>query len=305
MSLFLSLLTEVLHIGLMLLTAPLLAGLMDSLAARLAGTRGPGPLQAGRDLVHLWRKAPVTQDNLSLVSAIAPSLELGIMLAAAALVPSFSLGMALSPLADLLVIIGLLIGGRLVFALAAFDLGAARPAVALQDAARVGVLAEPALMLVIVALGLMAGSFNIDQVVIQQQQRLMQPVAGIAVALMSLLAIVLAESARTDTGRADVFNGPDLALATLAGWLRRLIWIDLIGALFLPIGMSDLASGPLGWMIGLMAWVVKLFLFLFCLGTVQTGLGRIPRHSLPDLIGVAALLALLAVLIILASSGAT
>jgi hypothetical protein len=39
------------------------------------------------------------------------------------------------------------------------------------------------------------------------------------------------------------------------------------------------------------------------LSGTQTILGRIPRHSLPDLIGVAALLALLAIVMVLASAG--
>ncbi|HQT76745.1 MAG: hypothetical protein B7Z80_07455 [Rhodospirillales bacterium 20-64-7] len=304
MRLYLALLTQGLHIALLLAMAPLVAGVTDWLAARMAGRAGPPVLLAWRDLVRLWRKTPVTQDNLSVVSEVAPAAGLGTMLAAAALVPSFTLGMALSPLADTLVIAALMIAGRVIFALAAFDSGAARPGLAAQDAASLAVLAEPALILFVVALGMMAAGFNIDQIIAQQQEGMLLPAVASTVALTALLGVVLGEAATRDSLRDQVFSGPDLALAKLAGWLRRLVWIDLIGALFLPIGMSTAEAGPIGWLIGLLAWGGKLFFFLFCLCGVQTALGRIPRHSLPNLIGVAALLALLAVVIVLASTGA-
>jgi formate hydrogenlyase subunit 4 len=304
MSLYLALLTQALHIGLVLAAAPLLAGTMEVLLARMASRSGPPILAPWRDLVRLWRKTPVWQDNLSLVTALTPVAALGIMLAATALVPSFTLGMALSPLADTLVIAALMIAGRITLALAAFDSGAPRPGFAAQDAASLAVLAEPALILFVVALGMMAGGFNLDQIIAQQQDGMLLPAVASAVALTALLGIVLAETSRGTESQEQVFNGPDLALARFAGWLRQLLWLNLIGALFLPVGMSSAEFGPLGWVIGLLAWIAKLFLFSFCLAAVQTAFGRVPRHSLPDLIGVVALLALLAVVIVLASAGA-
>jgi formate hydrogenlyase subunit 4 len=304
MKLYLALLTEILHIGLMLLAAPLLAGLLVALRARLAGHKGPPLLEPWRDLLRLWRKTPLQQDNLSPVSTLAPIAGLAFMLAGAALVPSFTLGMALSPVADLLVVAGLLIAGRVTLALAAFDGGAARPGFAAQEAARLAVLAEPALLLCVAALGMMAGGFNIDQIIAQQQDGLLLPAIASAVTLTALLGVILAETAIAESLRRDLFNGPDLALSRFAEWLRMVIWLNLIGALFLPVGMSTADSGPRGWLIGGLAWVVKLFLFILALASVQTAVGRIPRHSLPDLIGVAALLALLAVVIVLSSTGA-
>lgn len=304
MRLYLALLTQMLHIALMLAVAPLVAGMTDWLQARLSGRAGPPVLLPWRDLIRLWRKTPVAQDNLSVVSEVAPAAALGAMLAAAALVPSFTLGMVLSPLADTLVIAALVIAGRVSFALAAFDAGAARPGLAAQDATSLAVLAEPALILFIVALGMMAAGFKIDQIVTQQQEGLLLPAVASAVALTALLAIILGEVATGDGLRDQVFSGPDLALAKLAVWLRRLVWLDLIGALFLPVGMSTAEAGPIGWLIGILAWAGKLFFFLFCLCGVQTALGRVPRHSLPNIIGVAALLALLAVVIVLANTGA-
>jgi glucose dehydrogenase len=87
------------------------------------------------------------------------------------------------------------------------------------------------------------------------------------------------------------------------GWLRRLIWIDLIGVMFLPVGIANAEDGPLFWLVGLAFWALRLVAFLLGLSVVRTLLGPMPRRSLPDLIGVAALLALLATIMVLASAG--
>jgi hypothetical protein len=98
-------------------------------------------------------------------------------------------------------------------------------------------------------------------------------------------------------------SGTFLALLWMSTWLRRVVWIDLIGALFLPVGMASADSRPLSWLIGLAFWLVKLVAFVLGLAAIQTLLGRPPRPRLFGLIGVAALLALLATVMVLASAG--
>jgi formate hydrogenlyase subunit 4 len=299
----LSLLAQILHIALMVAAAPAVVGVMDWFGARLSGRTGPPIMLPWRDLVRLARKTPMTVESVSIVSHLAPALGLGATLSAAALVPSFTLGMALSPLADVLVIVSLLAVARIASGLAAFDSGAAMPGLAAQGASARAILAEPALMLSVVTLALMGGSFNLDLIIGQQREGLLLPAAASAVTLTAMLALVFAEASAAHTGLDEMFSGMDLAVSRITVWLRRVVWIDLIGGLFLPIGMATTDAGPLAWLIGLLAWCVKIGVFVVCLSVIQTMLGRAPRHSLPDLIGVAALLALLATIMVLASSG--
>jgi hypothetical protein len=118
-----------------------------------------------------------------------------------------------------------------------------------------------------------------------------------------MLALMYAEASVPPAGIDQMLSGTGLAIAQMTGWLRRLVWIDLIGGLFLPVGMATPESFPLGWLTGLGIWLVKLAAFILGLSALQTLLGRIPRQSLPDLIGAAALLALLAIMMVLASAG--
>jgi formate hydrogenlyase subunit 4 len=303
MTLVLSLLAQIMHIVLMLVAAPTIAGLLDWVNARLAGRTGPPILLPWRDLVRLWRKTPAAIESASVASRLAPALGLGATLSAAALVPSFSLGMALAPLADVLVIVSLLALARIASGLAALDSGAPLPALAAQAANARAVLAEPALMLAVVSLALIGGSFNLDLIIGQQREGLLLPAAALALALTAMLALVFAEASAVDGGLEQMASGTDLAISRITFWLRRLVWIDLIGGLFLPVGMAAADSFPLAWLIGLACWAVKLGVFILGLSAIQTLLGRVPRRSLSDLIGVAALLALLATIMVLASAG--
>ncbi len=300
----LSLLAQVLHISLMIVAAPTVAGTLDWLDARLGGRTGPPILLPWRDLVRLWRKTPMTVESVSAVSRLAPAAGLGATLSAAALVPSFTLGMALAPLADVLVIVSLLTVARVAAGLAALDSGAALPGLAAQSASASAVLAESALMLAVVALALMGGSFNVDLIVGQQREGLLLPAAALAVAVTAMLALVFAEASGDAGGLHSMFSGTDLAVARMTCWLRRLVWIDLTGGLFLPVGIAGTDGSPLAWLIGLACWGIKLGAFILGLSLIQALLGRrIPRQRLADLIGVAGLLALLAIIMVLASAG--
>lgn len=303
MSIVLSLLAQLLHIALILLAAPALAGAIDWLDARFAQRSGPPILLPWRDLVRWSRKSPMAADNASPVTRLAPAVGLGATLSAAALVPSFTLGMALSPLADVLAVASLLTVARVAGALAALDAGAAPPGLTAQRSSALAVLAEPALLLSMVALALMAGSFNLDPIIAQQREGILLPATASAVVFTALAALIFADASATDRGADAICSGIDLATVRMTAWCRRLVLLNVAGGLFLPAGMATADSGPIGWSVGLAAWVCKIGFFGVCLSGAQTLAGRIPRRSLPDLIGVAALLALLAIVMVLASGG--
>jgi formate hydrogenlyase subunit 4 len=279
-----------------------MAGAMGWLDARLGGRPGPPIMQPWRDLMRLSRKTPATQDSVSVISRIAPAVGLGAMLAAAVLVPSFAVGMALSPLADVLVVVSLMTVARVASALVSLDSGAALPGLAAQGSAARAILAEPALMLAVFTLAPMAGSFNLDIIIGQQHEGVLLPSAATAVALCVLLMLVFADASGEDRRSDQMLSGTDLAIARMAGWLRRLIWIDLIGGVFVPVGVAAANGGPLAWLIGLTFWAARLGVFMVVLSGGLAMLGRMPRNRLQEMIGIAALLALLATIMVLAST---
>jgi formate hydrogenlyase subunit 4 len=111
MSILTGLLTQLLHLALILALAPVLTGCVRWLKARLMGRRGPHPLQAWRDVLKLLKKRPVLAENASAISRAAPYMALAAAVLAAALVPSFARGMVLAPFADLLLMKSLSVFG--------------------------------------------------------------------------------------------------------------------------------------------------------------------------------------------------
>jgi formate hydrogenlyase subunit 4 len=299
-TLLLAMVAQALHIALMLAAAPAIIGLQRWTEAMLAGRTGPDPRQFWRDLVRLVRKQPALAENASPLFRMAPLACFAAMAVAAALVPSFTLGMAFAPLGDLLVLGGLLALARAALALAALDPGTAAGGMAAARTAWLAGLAEPALFLVILALGLLGGTTNLDLLISQQHQGMLQPPAAAVLAGAALVALAVASP--DPSGQTAEFSGGDLALAELAGAVRVLVWFDLIGALVLPLGMAEQGAGPLGWIVGLAAWGAKLLVLIAGLAAVRCATGRLTGSRIPQVVGIAAVLGLLAALLAMASS---
>jgi formate hydrogenlyase subunit 4 len=295
---------QLLHIVLVLAVAPILAGMMASLAARLAGRDGPPLLQPWSGLRRLLRKQALLPEDSSPLFPLAPAAAFATTAAAAVLVPSFTTGMTFAPQADLLTVATLLWLGRVIMALAAMDTGTAQGGLAAAGVMRLNLLAEPARLLIVLTLALLAGSGNLDLIIDQQREGMLLPGAASALAAAALIAlgIVDAPAQPHDWGRA--YTGRDLALCRYTEWLRLVVWLDLIGALFLPVGMAWADSGLGGWGLGLAAWLGRLVGFAACLTVSRASAGSIHPASATDMLGIGLLLGVLASVMMLASAGA-
>jgi formate hydrogenlyase subunit 4 len=316
MSFLVAFLGQVLHIALLVAAAPSLAGYMDWLHARLTGRAGVSWQRPWQNLLRLSRKQPVLAENASALFTAAPLVAFAAVAAAAALVPSFTLGMALAPLADLLVLVGLLALSRCALALAGLDIGTALGGMGASRTVTYACFGEPALLLVIFTLGLLAGSTNLDLVAAMQQESHFgwQAASTLALAATVIVGLVDAEAGplRGPQQRAELamlrqavtleFSGYSLAAAEATAAFRLLLWLDLIVALFLPFGMASPSAGLTAWPLGLLAWLVKLLILasVLVLSSVLLARFRLPR--VPHLLGIATLLALLAAAFLFAST---
>jgi len=302
-----ALLALVLHGALMLAAAPTLAGMLDAGRARLAGRAGPPVLQPWRELARLLRKRPVVADQASFVTPGGVYACFAATAAATLLVPSFALGMLSAPAADLFVLLGLLGLARIALALAALDAGTALGGVGASRTGLFAVFSEPALALVVLSVALIAGGTNLDRAA-----AVMRDGQGLHVSLV-LAAVAAAMAALVDVGQLFAhgtawrlepamvreaalleLSGRHLALAEGAGQLRVLVWFGLLAALFLPFGLAPEGAGPVAWLIGLLLWAVKIALLGVLLLLAETAGARMRLFGVPQFLGVAILLALLA-----------
>ncbi len=309
--------TQVVHVALLLAAAPLAVGLVRRIKGRLVGRNGPPVRQPYRDLLRLMRKQRVLAENASLVFRAAPLASFAATAAAAALVPSFTLGMASASVADLLVIAGLLTIARVAMALAAMDVGTAIGGIGASREMSFSAFAEPALLLVFLTLMLLAGSTNLDLVAGLLRDGSLGLRVSLGLALIATLAVAVAENGRIPVDNpashlelgmvheAQIleYSGSDLALIEATAALRLLLWFTLIAAVFIPFAIAPAGAGPVAWAIGLAAWMLKTLGLAVALAVFETAIAKMRVFRVPEYLGIAVLLGLLAAVFLFVSTG--
>src|SRR5438034_5714055 len=147
---------------LVLLLAPLLTGVVRKVKARLLLRQGPPVIQPYRNLVRLMRKEVVLAENASWLFRVIPYLIFAATWVAASLVPTFRTGLLFSWSADLIAIVALLGSARFFLALAGLDVGTSFGGIGSSPAVMIASLAEPAMIMIIFTLALIAGSTQLS-----------------------------------------------------------------------------------------------------------------------------------------------
>ena len=297
---------------LVLALAPLLTGFVRKVKARLLRRQGPPLLQPYRDLLRLTRKEVVLADNASWLFRVGPYLVFSATWVAASLVPTFATGLIFSWTADLIAIIALLGSARFVLALAGMDVGTAFGGIGSSREAMIASLAEPAILMMVFTVALAAGSSQLATVA-----RFMEgPDVGLRVslglALVALVIVALTENARipvdnpathlelTMVHEAMVleYSGRHLAVIELAASLKLLLYVSLIGCIFLPWGMAAADAGPAAYAVAAGAYVAKVAGCGFALALFETSIAKMRVFRVPQFVGAALMLGLLGTLLL-------
>jgi len=312
-----ALLTQLLHLALMLAAAPLLVGVVRWLKSRLMGRRGAHPLQPWRDILKLLRKRPVLADGASIVSRTTPYLALGATLLAILLVPSFAFGMLLAPMADLLLIGGLLALARVALALNGHDAGTPFGGMGAAREMTFAVFAEPALLVCVMVFAVLIGNTNLNAIGFGFSDGLVGLRVSLLFAALALLAVALAENARIPVDNPTTHleltmvheamlleaSGRHLAVWEMQAALKLLLWLALLAALFLPFGTAAPGSGPFAWGMGFALWIAKIGLLALALAVFESAIAKMRVFRVPEFLGGALMLALLAAALIFVSTG--
>jgi formate hydrogenlyase subunit 4 len=315
MALILDLVVQGVQMGLVLLVAPLLTGILRKTKARLIRKQGPSVIQPYRDLLRLLRKEVVLADNASFVFRAAPYLVFAATWVAAALVPTFATGLLFSWSADLIAIVALLASARFFLSLAGMDVGTAFGGIGSSREALIATFAEPAILLTVFALALVAGSTQLATVV----EVMGSPAVGLRVslgmALIALIIVAIAENARipvdnpathlelTMVHEAMVleYSGRHLALIELAASLKLLLFMSLIACIFVPWGIAGADAGMADHLAGGAWWLAKLAVLSVLLAAFETAIAKMRVFRVPQFLGVALMLSLLGALLLFVS----
>ena len=299
---------------LVLALAPLLLGFTRKVKARLLRRQGPPLLQPYHDLIRLARKEVVMAENASWLFRVGPYLILAATWVAAALVPTFATGLHFSWTADLIAITALLGTARVFLALVGMDVGTSFGGIGSSREMMFASLAEPAMIMIVFVVALVAGSTQLSHIAIFMQEHASLRVS-LGLALVALVIVALAENARipvdnpathlelTMVHEAMVleYSGRHLAVIELAAALKLLLYISLIGCIFLPWGIAGAASGPAGYAIGAATYLLKLAVGGFLMVVFETSIAKMRVFRVPEFLGAALMLGLLGTLLLFVS----
>ncbi|HMA55845.1 MAG TPA: NADH-quinone oxidoreductase subunit H [Pseudolabrys sp.] len=296
---------------LVLLLSPLLTGFVRRMKARLLRRQGPPLLQPYRDLVRLMRKEVVLADSASWLFRVIPYIVFAGTWVAASLVPTFRGGLLFSWSADLIALIALLGSARFFLALAGLDVGTSFGGIGSSREVMIASLAEPAMLMIMFTLALIAGSTQLSTMAAYMASGEVGLRVSLGLALLALIMVAIAENARipidnpathlelTMVHEAMVleYSGRHLALIDLASELKLLLYLSVIGCLFTPWGLAEPNAGAATIAISIATYIAKLAASGILLAVFETSIAKMRVFRVPEFLGAALMLALLATLL--------
>jgi formate hydrogenlyase subunit 4 len=302
-------LLALLQVVLVVAGAPLLVGVVRLLKARFVGRRGPRPLQPYADLAKLLRKEAVVSRTTSWIFRVTPYVLFATMVVAALIVP-LVVARPVLDFAGLVLLMYLFVLGTFFLALAGLDAGSAFGGMGASREVAVAALAEPTVMIAILALALRAGTTNLGGIVERfAHEPLLAANPGHLLAFSALFIVMLAETGRLPVDNPAThleltmiheamvleYSGHYLALVEWASAMKLFLFMGLLANLFLPWGMPRTAA-PGALLLGLALLVVKLAVLAVGLAVVETAVAKLRLFRVPELLAGSFALALLSVL---------
>lgn len=301
--------TIALQLAIVVGLAPVLTGLMRQIRARMEGRAGAGIFQPWRDLRKLLRKESIRPRGTTEVFRVAPLVLVATCLVVAAAAPYVSTASALNPIDDLFAVVAVLTLGTVAIALAGIDTGTAFGGMGASRETTIVALVEPTLLVAIFALSVPVGSTNLGAIVtagLNDPSGVFSPVSLLAA--VALTVVIVAETGRLPVDNPSThleltmvheamvleYAGPDLAVIELASSMRLVVFLGLLGNLFVPWGIAT-SGAPLALFVGCVVFVAKVAALGGVLAAGEVFLAKLRLFRVPELLAGSFVLGLLAV----------
>jgi len=302
-------LATLLQVIVVALGGPLLVGLMAKVKARAEGRVGAPISQPLRDLRKLLAKERLHARHASVVLPLAPMVIMATSVVAVAITPLVSTHPLLGSSADILVIVYLLLTGSAAAALAGLDPGTAFGGMGASRAMTIGALAEPALLVAVIALSIQSGTSNLPGIMastLANPQWVLGP--SRLLALGALLIVVIAETGRIPVDNPSThleltmvheamileYAGPELALVSLGEAMRVGLLFSLVANLFLPWGIAT-HDTALALALGTVVVALKTAFVAVAVALIEVRSAKLRLFRLPELLAGGFVMSVLAV----------
>lgn len=294
---------------LLLALSPFIVGVIRKVKARLQCRRGASLVQPYADLAKLFGKQPVISSTTSWIFTASPYIVFASTVAAGLLMPVFISHTPLNFAGNIIALVYLLALGTFFLILAGLDAGSAFGGMGSSREAIVATLAEPAMILSILAIALTAGSTNLSTIVHQSallEGMVLAPPAHL-MALAAMFIVTLAETGRVPVDNPSThleltmiheamlleYSGRYLALMEWAAGIKLLVFLTLLVNVFAPWGIATSAT-PSALATGVAVYVMKVAGLAVIIGVIESMFAKLRLFRVPELLGSAFILALLA-----------
>ena len=300
-----------LQLAIVLLTAPLINGIIKKIKAFTQKRKGPPMLQQYYDFYKLLQKSPVVSDTALQFFLITPYLVFASSLAAAMFVPAIRALVPINFSADAIAMVSLLALGRFLMMAAALDPASTFGGMGSSREAMISALIEPAILVSLFTVGLASGStdiYTMFSAAAQGEISLLTPFGFVT--FLAVFAAFFAETARipvddpsthlelTMVHEAMVleYSGRHLLLLEYGAAIKQLVLLMLMAGLFLPFGAQSVyLAAPV--------FLLKIFLLSAAVAFAEAATVKLKLFSVPNLAAISFILSLLGFLQYFMSGG--
>jgi len=304
-----TLVMNALQVLLLILLAPLVRGVIARLKARIQNRHGASVWRPYADLLKLFRKEDLVPASASFVFRLAPMVLFTSTLVVTAFVPLLHGSALLDATGDFILLVYLVAMGRFFLMLGAMDGGSSFGGIGASREALVSTLSEAPFLLSLMSVAIAARTGSIAGMVQWTMgQSFFQFSAVHALAFVALALVAIAETGRIPVDNPTThleltmiheamvleYSGPSLALIEWASAIKLTVVMALLIGLFVPWGMASSLSA-LALAVASLVLLLKIAALVLILALVESSVAKLRMYLVPDFLGVASALAILAV----------
>ena len=283
--------------------SPFLVGLIKSFKMYMLFKKPLSPFQPYVDFAKLIKKEVIYSKESSIISKIAPFLILAPIIVVIFLLPPIFHGSFYISFMDAFTITGLLSLSTFFLMLLGLDTASSFGGIGSSREAFISALVEPAMILTIFAVSLIANSIGLGKAAINLSNHFpAHHAASFILAGISFFILLIAENGRIPVDNPETHleltmvheamildtTGPNLALIEMASALKFGIFATLFVTLFLPFGSN------LCWCLAVLVFILKLILVSLSIGWIEINTAKLRLFKVPNLLGIAIVFGFLA-----------
>jgi len=295
----------ILSIVLLVLIAPLLLSYIKATKMLLLFKRPVSIFQGYRNFAKLLHKETIISEETSAITLYAPFLVLSPLIVVMFFLPPIVHGSYYVSFVDAFTITGLISLSTFFLMLIGLDDASAFGGMGSSREAFISALVEPAMVLTIFSVSMMAGDLGVGQAGVNLAEHFpKEHMASFLFAGISFFILLIAENGRIPVDNPEThleltmvheamildLSGVYLAIIETASSVKFVIFASLFASLFLPFGMQE--SLP----IALVLFVLKLFLIALIVALMEVNMAKLRLFKVPNLLGIAIVFAFLSLI---------